>query len=173
MNTMEAYMRAQEAKRLGLKHRVFDWHKAAEFIRDHRYEIVWVSAGLKEDMECTSGVIWDDDSVVFPDFTYLQSNWATPIMEVCYKDYGIGIVEIECWQYAEDVPWDENTVWPSSAIDILGGPEACVCVPVYVGARGSSKDKMTTTEQINKMYEKGYITANQAAEMLEELWESK
>ena len=123
MNTMEAYMRAQEAKRLGLKHRVFDWHKAAEFIRDHRDEIVWVVAGLEGDMESTSGMIWDDDSIVLNEYTYLQSIWATPIMEVQYKDDAIGIQEIECWQYSEDVPWTADTKWPSSAIDILGGPE--------------------------------------------------
>lgn len=43
----------------------------------------------------------------------------------------------------------------------------------YLVARGSSKSKLITAEQINKMHEKGYITANQAAEMMEELWESK
>ncbi len=43
----------------------------------------------------------------------------------------------------------------------------------YLVARGTSKSKLTTTEQIIKMHEKGCITANQAAEMLEELWESK
>lgn len=43
----------------------------------------------------------------------------------------------------------------------------------HLEARGSSKDKMTTTEQINKMHEKGYITQRQAIEMLEELWEIK
>lgn len=43
----------------------------------------------------------------------------------------------------------------------------------YLVARGSSKSKLIATEQINKMHEKGYITENQAAEMLEELWERK
>ena len=43
----------------------------------------------------------------------------------------------------------------------------------YLVGRGSSKCKLITAEQINKMHEKGYITANQAAEMLEELWGSK
>ena len=43
----------------------------------------------------------------------------------------------------------------------------------YLVARGTSKSKLITAEQINKMHEKGYITANQAAEMLEELWGSK
>ena len=43
----------------------------------------------------------------------------------------------------------------------------------YLVARGSSKSKSITTEQIIKMHEKGYITANQASEMLEELWGSK
>lgn len=43
----------------------------------------------------------------------------------------------------------------------------------YLVARGSSKSKLIATEQINKMHEKGYITANQASEMLKELWGSK
>lgn len=43
----------------------------------------------------------------------------------------------------------------------------------YLVARGTSKSKLITAEQIIKMHEKGYITANQAAEMMEELWGSK
>ena len=43
----------------------------------------------------------------------------------------------------------------------------------YLGARGTNKSKSITAEQINKMHEKGYITANQASKMLEELWGSK
>ena len=43
----------------------------------------------------------------------------------------------------------------------------------YLVARGTSKSKLITAEQINKMHEKGYITQRQAIEMLEGLWESK
>lgn len=125
MNTMAAFAIAQEARRLGLESRVFDWIKAAKFIRDHRDEIVYVVAGLKEDMEWTSGMIWDNDSVVSTDYMFLKSNWATPVMEVQYKNDAIGMQTIECWQYAKDSPWNEYTIWPSSAIDILGGPKAC------------------------------------------------
>lgn len=110
MDTMAAFAIAQQARGLGLEPKVFDWIKAAEFIRDHRDEIVWVNAGLKEDMEWTSGEIWNDDSVVSADDMYLKSIWATPIMEVLYKNDAIGMQTIECWQYAKDSPWNEYTV---------------------------------------------------------------
>lgn len=126
MDTIEAIKRKQEAVLQGRRGKVFDWDKAAAYIRDHRSEIEWVNAGLREDMEWTSGTIWADDSPEevesFLDIpTYLESVWATPIMQILFKD--VGIQELECWRYSDEVEWNAYTFWPESALAILSGED--------------------------------------------------
>ena len=108
MNTIAAFARGQANQ--GNRIRVFDWHKAAELIRDRKPE--HASAGLAGDWEWTGGTIYRGGKPVTDDYTYLASNWAIPMLDIDFE-------EIECWTYADESGWDSKTKWPQSAIDIL------------------------------------------------------
>jgi hypothetical protein len=98
--------------------RVFDWHKAAEIIRDRRPELA--AAGLEDDWENTGGSIYYDGKPVPAEdtYTYLASTWATPQLNI---DGEI----IDCWVYEDDSPgWGSGTYWPESALAILNGTQA-------------------------------------------------
>lgn len=101
-------------------HRVFDWIKAANLIKEHcmigdllKTDSV-VNAGLSEDWGCTSGVILKNGSVVSGDdtYVYLHSSWATPIIEIDGEDY-------ECWECKEDSIFEAKTLWPQESLDII------------------------------------------------------
>lgn len=97
----------------GNEPRVFDWYKAAEIIRDRQPDMA--VAGLMEDMGCTADIIWDDDKPVNGGYTYLSSVWATPVIVLDNE------IMIECWKFQSEVPeWNEYTVWPDSALAIVG-----------------------------------------------------
>lgn len=91
--------------------KVFDWDKAAALIKEHGIQNA--SAGLAEDWSWTSDLILKGGIVQKDAFCYLYSVWATPILVdedadeeyVCYCAPGV---------------WDEDTVWPDSALEILG-----------------------------------------------------
>ena len=109
MDTLSAYARSQAAG--DVPHKVFDWNRAAQIIRDKKPGMV--EAGLSLDMEWTGGVIYQDGKVVTESYTFLSSNWATPVIVLDEGD------EMPCWCYSND--WDEHTKWPQSALDILNG----------------------------------------------------
>jgi hypothetical protein len=112
MDSISAYAIGDAARRSGAKHRVFDWNKAAEMIRDHKPNVA--VAGLQNDMEYTGGEIITDGKPNIEDYTYLASNWATPVLVL---DNGS---EIDCWMYEDESPgWDAHTKWPESALKIL------------------------------------------------------
>lgn len=106
---LDIFERGEQARREGRPQRVFDWHKAARYIRDNKIE--YAEAGLSEDYGWTSGVILRDGLPVRDSFTYLSSNWATPVLVL---EDG---TEIECWTY--ETEWDANTKWPPSAVFLL------------------------------------------------------
>ncbi len=111
MDTVSAFMRAEEAREAGAKEKVFDWEKAAALIRDRKP--FCAEAGLLEDWEWTGDVIYQDGRVVYDDNTYLASIWATPVLRISNE-------MLECWRYKEDTPgWDASTKWPASALAIL------------------------------------------------------
>lgn len=113
MDTMAAYQMALAAKARGAKHRVFDWDKAAQLIKERG--ATDASAGLAEDWEYTGGTILKDGQPAQDAFStlYLASNWATPALIL--DEF------FECWRYSEEVPgWNEETFWPPSARGILG-----------------------------------------------------
>lgn len=58
--------------------KVLDWERAAEFCASKKAP-VW--AGLAEDWEYTSGLIWDGSRQV-RDYVYVASNWATPVLVI-------------------------------------------------------------------------------------------
>lgn len=112
MDTMSAF--AMGAANRGKPHRVFDWNKAAEIIRDKQPDSA--IAGLSGDLEFTADTIFANGKRVTDACTYLSSSWAMPVLIL---DDGN---EIACWVYEDDSDgWDANTYWPQSAIDILDG----------------------------------------------------
>lgn len=105
----------ETARKQGAKQMIFDWHKAAQLIKERKPKTA--SAGLHADWEYTGGDIYTaekgplskEDTDV-----YLSSNWATPELDL---DGNI----IPCYITEEDNPnaWNADTVWPESALAIL------------------------------------------------------
>lgn len=113
MNTLMAYNNMLSS--LGNELMIFDWDKAAKRIVEVRPAIAF--AGLQGDWEWTGGVIYRDGNPV-EEYTFLASIWAVPELEMD------GEVE-PCYRMKSEVPeWDSDTVWPESALNILGKTEA-------------------------------------------------
>lgn len=113
MDTMAAFAMGQATR--GNESKVFDWDKAAEIIRDKKP--MWAIAGLKEDMDWTSGAIYQDGEPITDDYTFLASTWATPILEIKIGDE---VEDIPCFRMEHEVPeWRSSTKWPHSAMEIL------------------------------------------------------
>lgn len=112
MDSMVAFARGEAARAAGARQRVFDWDRAAQRIKDTAPGEA--GAGLSQDWEWTGGCIYKDGAPYTDDYLYLSSNWATPELDID------GIVE-DCWVYADETDgWDAGTVWPESALRILG-----------------------------------------------------
>lgn len=111
MDTLLAIELNRRAKEAKSRARVFDWNKAAKLIKDRKPK--FANAGLKDDWEWTGGVIFLNGGIVRDSYTFLQSNWAEPQITLDNGD------PISCWVYADTVPWDAQTKWPDSALDIL------------------------------------------------------
>lgn len=108
---MSAYLRAQAAATSGARMRVFDWIKAAQLIKERNPEEVY--AGLGEDWENTSGVIYrSGHPTPLSGCAYLSSIWATPKIDI---DCDI----IDCWRYEDETGWNARTHWPEEAKAIL------------------------------------------------------
>lgn len=115
MNTMKAFAMGQMADVNNSPRRVFDWRCAVRLIK--RYNLKNADAGLSEDMEWTSDCILRDGKPVVEDtYTYLASNWATPIL--VDRDTG---EEFECWEFEDNSQYDSDTVWPKDALEMLNG----------------------------------------------------
>ncbi len=86
--------------------RSFDWDKAARIISERKPKEA--EAGLAEDWDCTSGIIWRDGTIIPREETfndlYLLSNWATPLLVIDGE-------EVECWKDGKG----EDAYWPESA----------------------------------------------------------
>lgn len=111
MDTISAFGRAQAAK--GREHKVFDWDKAAQIIRERKPTTA--SAGLSGDWEWTGGPIYANGKPVPANetYTYLSSNWATPELDV---DGDV----IACYRMESETPgWGSGTYWPESSLAIL------------------------------------------------------
>ena len=76
-----------------------DWDRVMSFIEENKEKIESVYVGLAEDWNCTSGEVWNDENgYINEEDTYVfgSSMWATPSMEVDFKD---GANETyECWK---------------------------------------------------------------------------
>lgn len=109
MDTLLAF-RMGELNR-GKERMVFDWDKAAKLIVEKRPEIA--VAGLDQDLEYTADVIFDQGNIMTDARPYLASTWATPVLIMDDVSYN-------CYRMESEVPeWDEHTVWPDSAKDIM------------------------------------------------------
>ena len=128
MDSMTAYSMKQAAIASGTaKMRVFDWEKAARLIKSYAnnsiLKIDSVTAGLKDDLEWTGACIFEKGKPNHDARPFLASIWATPIIVFrCYAyNDTLGEIEIDCWKYMDETEWNEYTVWPQVAIDILEG----------------------------------------------------
>ena len=113
MDTMAAFAMAQA--NYGAEHKVFDWNEAARLIK--KLKPASAVAGLKDDLEWTSGTIYENGHPVYDSYTYLSSNWATPILILEFENGNTK--EFSCYVMASTTKWDANTKWPESSLKIL------------------------------------------------------
>ena len=111
METWKAF--AMGVANRGRERMVFDWDKAARIIKQR--PTCEASAGLEDDWEWTGGTIYSDGHPIMNPGTYLASTWAVPQLDIDGET-------IECYLMESESPgWDEDTVWPESALSILKG----------------------------------------------------
>lgn len=112
MDSFSAFALGAAARARGARMKVFDWSKAAKLLVETG--ATYAEAGLAEDFEWTGGKIFDDGLPVKEDetYTYLSSNWATPVLVVNGEEY-------PCWVDGEDTEWNSDTYWPTEALAIL------------------------------------------------------
>ena len=93
---------------------IFDWHKAAELIKECSPKEV--HAGLRGDWEWTGGAIYKDGKPVPQEdtYVYLASTWATPEIELDGQVFDCFVMEGE-----SSNGWGSDTYWPDSALLIL------------------------------------------------------
>ena len=111
MDTIEAVFRCLTATDSG---KVFDWDQAARIIAERKPSEAF--AGLFEDLDCTTGLIWSDGSPIKDDNAFLSSMWATPVLI-------IGFEYIPCYVSRDETEWDSGTKWPDSALAIVQAGE--------------------------------------------------
>ena len=114
MDTLSAMALSAAAAARNERQRVFDWNRAAKILAERKP--AEASAGLQQDMGWTGGVVWSDGKPHYDDYTYLWSNWATPILVIDDE-------EIECWCYVDERGWNADTKWPDSALEVLAAVE--------------------------------------------------
>ncbi len=105
-------LRRDIAAAAGAETMVFDWHKAAEIVRDNPH--VTIAAGLRGDWGNTGGTIAESGVMVLDDYTYLASIHATPEIRVDGVSQPCFILES-----ANPNNWNQSTKWPDSARAIL------------------------------------------------------
>lgn len=83
-----------------------DWNKVKKIIEENPKSTI--CAGLMEDWNNTSDLIYSKGDYYNGDYVYGSSVWATPIVDVDGK-------EIECWTYKET---DEGSGVPKWLIEL-------------------------------------------------------
>ncbi len=114
MDTFTAMTISNAAAARGDKQKIFDWNKAAQLIKDRK--VSFASVGLQSDWEWTRDTIFEDGKPKLDASPYLSSNWATPELDL---DGEI----VSCYLLEDNNPnnWNQHTIWPQSALDILNG----------------------------------------------------
>ena len=113
MDTLKAFALSKAAAARNAPRMVFDWHKAADVIRQTQPHVA--SAGLQGDWEYTGGEIWRDSKPVPTEetYVYLASVWAIPELSMDGE-------VMPCWRFQQgDDDWDAGTYWPRSALALL------------------------------------------------------
>lgn len=80
-----------------------DWVKVKEFIEENKDIVQSVTVGLAEDWGYTSGEVWNStDGYISKEDTYVyaSSKWATPAMDVEFKNGTNETVEV--WVNGDD-----------------------------------------------------------------------
>lgn len=90
------------------KHKVLDWVKCAQILREQGIRNACV--GIGEDMFYTGAKIISRGKPVLDARPYVGSKWGTPVIQHGKKT-------IECWMYMADCEWSIDTVWPQEALD--------------------------------------------------------
>lgn len=119
MDTATAFMMGDMYR--GQPMRVFDWEKAAHYIRDN--DIQNAEAGLSEDLEWTCGPILADGKIIakHDTYTYLASTWATPVLIVNGVQHEMWIWQDEAERrYGKDVEL-ARVYLPPESVKILNG----------------------------------------------------
>lgn len=89
-----------------------DWNKVRKIVEDHPKSVI--RAGLQEDWNNTSGVIFANGKYYDGGIFYGCSIWATPIVDVDGE-------EIECWTYEETEEGSEMPKWWGNGQKLLDG----------------------------------------------------
>ena len=111
MYTMTAFLMGEMNRHK--EQMVFDWDKAARLIAEKKPKVA--SAGLRGDWEHTGDAIYAAGEPIKDCYTYLASTWAVP-------ELSIDGWSTPCYRMQHEVPgWNAVTVWPDSALSILGG----------------------------------------------------
>ena len=100
--------------------RVFDWDTAAAILAKRGLERRYASAGLAEDWAFTGGRIFAYGRTDLAHYIYTFSAWATPVLVLHDGDPYTGEV-IPCFVKEGSRPWDAETLWPPTAMEILKG----------------------------------------------------
>lgn len=74
-------------------------------------------AGLNGDWNYTAGIIFTDGKPTNNDYTYLSSNWATPMLALSYNGLE---EEIECWSKEEETRFNSDSKWDENSLKVLG-----------------------------------------------------
>ena len=100
-------------------HKALDFDKAAKIIKKSyaEHKDLIVEAGLQEDWEYTSGVIFKDGHPTIEDQTYLSSNWAIPTLILEYDDKEQKEIECYCDQNER---FGCHSKWDDVSLKILG-----------------------------------------------------
>lgn len=102
-------------------YKVFDWERAAARIKEVQPEVA--VAGLIEDWDFTSGIIYRDGEILYRGngggYTYLASRWDIPALK-------LDDTTEECWILKQESGHNETQYfaklsWPRESIDILFG----------------------------------------------------
>lgn len=100
---------SDKAKYAGRKPKAFNWDKAAQLIKEHKPKVAM--AGLAEDWNNTSGVIWRGGQIVTDDYTFLFSYWATPLLDMDGEEF-------DCFDIVDEKTSSDQK-WPESAKAIV------------------------------------------------------
>ena len=99
-------------------HKAFDWDKAAEIIKEKlkTNPNLTAEAGLEGDWNYTGGIIFENGQPTTENYTFLESNWATPTL-IITLDNGKD-ESFECFTGVNE-RFDAKAKWDKISLSIL------------------------------------------------------